>query len=619
MRKQLARREFFRAAAAAGMGLGLTSLLPGYAAMAGGPTLGLSSGRRLHQGVIDLNIGYANLPIGDEIARPTTINGTLPGPLLRFTEGDEAVIRVANSLDEDTSIHWHGILLPPEMDGVPGVSFDGIKPHTTFEYRYRFKQSGTYWYHSHSGVQEQQGVYGPLVIDPLGTDPIEYDREHVIVLSDWTFEDASSVLSKLKKKSNYYNYNKRTVAGLLKGEGGSIQDRLAWSRMRMDATDLADVTGATYTYLLNGTSPEQGWTGLFKAGEKVRLRFINAGSATFFDVRIPGLKMTVVQADGQNVKPVVVDEFRIALAETYDVIVEPEDETAYAIFAESMDRSGYAAGILAPRAGLVPELPQRRKPATRTMADMGMSDHGNMSMSDGGDMIMDGDSTASGSTMENHDGMDHAAMGHGAMGGGTGEGIPETVRAIGEIPATTAHGKGSHGPGNAGVPMMTSNRLSEPGIGLEDAPHRVLVYSDLKKADEMYDERLPSREIELHLTGNMERYMWSFDGKKFSSGMDPIQLRYGERVRLILVNDTMMEHPIHLHGMWLEVENGHGTKIPRKHTINVKPAERVSLLVTADAVGRWAMHCHILYHMEAGMFRVVEVLPPANAEVISER
>lgn len=592
------RRDFLRSALAAGAGLGIQSLLPSYAL--GGPLDAYAGDAINGLRELDLKIGKVDLPIGDKLARPTTINGTLPGPLLRFREGDHAVIRVANGLREDTSIHWHGILLPPEMDGVPGVSFAGIPPDSTFEYRFQLKQSGTYWYHSHSGFQEQQGVYGPLIVDPAGTDPIVYDREFVIILSDWTFDNPHDVLAKLKKQAGYYNYNRRTLSDLVRGEDDDVGSRLAWSRMRMDATDLADVTGTTYSYLINGMPPGANWTGVFKRGEKIRLRFINAGSATFFDVRIPGLKMTVVQSDGQNVVPVDVDEFRIALAETYDVIVEPEADKAYSVFAEAMDRSGYALATLAPREGMTAPIPERRKPARRTMRDMGMAGHEGMNMEMSHDPQPE-DPEAEGNAHSEHAG--HQAM---AM---------TNDSTVGALPVEKMHGRGEHGPGNAGVPMSTSSRLDEPGIGLENQSHRVLLYTDLMKADQMMDDREPSREIELHLTGNMERYMWSFDGKKFSSNMEPIQLTYGERVRLTLINDTMMEHPIHLHGMWMELENGHGKKIPRKHTVNVKPAERMSLLITADAPGRWAMHCHILYHMEAGMFRVVEVSMPDTAEV----
>lgn len=541
---------------------GLDLLLPRFAREPGSRALGGGPGLRRQ---FDLDIGRTVVDLGDQRAAAVTINGTIPGPLLRFTEGETAVMRVTNRLAEDTSIHWHGIILPNAMDGVPGVTFDGIRPGETFEYEFPLHQTGTYWYHSHSGFQEQLGVYGPMVIDPAGSDPIVADREYVVLLSDWTFEDPHRVMGNLKKMGGYYNFQRRTATGFF----GDVADRVQWGRMRMDPTDIADITGATYTYLMNGRPPAASWSGVFRPGERVRLRFINGSAATYFDVRIPGLPMTVVQADGQDVEPVTVDEFRIAIAETFDVIVQPPAEQAYAVFAETMDRSGFAAGSLVPRAGMVATMPAPRRRPIRTMSDMGMNMAG---------MAMPGMDMA---------GMDHA--GH-DMGGS------------GEVP----HGPDRHGVGNAAVPEVTRRRLDDPGIGLEDAGHRVLVYSDLRSATPWHDTRPPGREIELHLTGNMERYMWSFDGQKFSQSPDPIPFVMGERLRVTLVNDTMMEHPIHMHGMWMLLETGNDAFDPRKHTVNVKPAERLSFLVTVDAPGRWALHCHILYHMEAGMFRIIE-------------
>jgi len=534
---------------------GWERLLPGFARAEGG-LLAPASPRR----IVDLAIARTPLSIEGRPASAVTINGSMPGPLLRFKEGESAVLRVSNGLEEDTSIHWHGIILPNAMDGVPGVTFDGIRAGETFTYEYPVRQSGTYWYHSHSGFQEQLGVYGPMILDPAEPDPFGYDREYVVLLSDWTFEDPHDVMGHLKKMGGYYNYQRRTAGGFF----GSTADRLQWGRMRMDPSDLADVTGATYTYLMNGMPPSGNWSGLFRPGERVRLRFINAGAATYFDIRIPGLPMTVVQADGQNVQPVTVDEFRIAIAETYDVIVQPSQDQAYTIFAETMDRSGYASGTLAPRMGMAAALPARRPRPLRSMGDMGM----------------------------NMAGMDMAGMDHAGHDMGAADGVP--------------HGPDRHGVGNAAVPEQTRVRLSDPGIGLEDAAHRVLVYSDLRSVAPWYDTRPPGRELELHLTGNMERYMWSFDGKKFSQAPDPIPFVMGERLRVTLVNDTMMEHPIHMHGMWMLLETGADALDPRKHTVNVKPAERLSFLVTVDAPGKWALHCHILYHMEAGMFRVIE-------------
>ena len=571
----MTRRDLLRTTAAAGALGALQGLLPAWARSAAGvPVAAHLDGP---PGEYDLVIDRTPILIDGRRSSAVTVNGSVPAPLLRFREGMTVTLRVRNGLDEPTSIHWHGILLPFEMDGVPGVAFPGIPPGETFVYRYPLIQTGTYWYHSHTGLQEQLGHYGPLIVDPAGADPVEYDREHVIVLSDWTFENPYSVLARLKKYSEYSNYQRPTVGDFVRdasqdGLGAALSERLMWGRMRMTPTDIADVTGHLYTYLMNGQGPQSGWTGLFAPGERVRLRLINAASMSYFNVRIPGLQMTVVQADGQNVTPVTVDELQIAAAETFDVIVEPRMERAYTVFAESMDRSGYARGTLAPREGMTADVPAPRDPPRRTMLDMGMAMGGTS-------MPMQGD--------REKDGM--AAM--------TPAG-----------PVVARHGPDHHGPGNSGVAEMQRNRLGEPGTGLRGVGHRVLVYTDLR-ALEAYGQRPPDREIELHVTGNMERYMWSFDGLKFSEVSGPIPFRHGERIRLTLVNDTMMEHPIHLHGMWMELENGHGEHRPRKHTVNIKPAERLSVLVNADAPGRWAFHCHLLYHMETGMFRVVEVSP----------
>lgn len=518
------------------------------------------------------------------------INGSLPGPLLRLREGETVTIRVANEMDETASIHWHGVVVPYDMDGVPGVSFPGIAPRETFIYRFTLRQSGTYWYHSHSGNQEQSGVYGPLVIDPVEADPVTFDREHVVMLSDWTFEDPKQVLAKLKKLASYYNFKQRTVADFFRdvssdGWGATLSDRLMWGRMRMDPTDIADVTGYTYTYLINGRSPELNWTALFQAGERVRLRFINAAAMTHFDVRIPGLEMTLVQADGQNVHPVAVEEFRIAPAETYDMIVQPPREEAYTIFAETMDRSGYAAASLAPRAGMRAPIPPRRQRPLRTVADMGMASE-SMGAETGG--LPDADKGKAPSMP----GMD--------MPGEAQSGVPRVA-----VPAM--HGPDHHGPGNSMVAMMPVSRLGEPGTGLAGTDRRVLVYTDLRGLTPAEDQREPEREIELHLTGNMERQMWSIDGKKYSEAREPIPFRYGERLRVTLVNDTMMDHPMHLHGMWMVLDNGAGAHMPYKHTINVKPGEKLSFIVTPDEHGPFAFHCHLFFHMELGMFRVVSV------------
>ena len=626
----ITRRQLLRSTASAAALLALQGLRPAWARSPQGlPSAGAASAGLRE---FDLTIGETPIQVDGRQGLAVTVNGSMPAPLLRFREGDTVTLRVHNTLDESTSIHWHGILLPFEMDGVPGVTFPGIPPGETFVYRYPVTQSGTYWYHSHTGLQEQLGHHGPLIIDPRGSDPVAYDREHVIVLADWMFESPYVVLARLKKQSDYSNYRRPTVGDFFRdvsrnGFGATVEDRLMWGRMRMAPTDIADVTGHLYTYLMNGQGPEDGWTGLFTPGERVRLRFINAAALSYFNLRIPGLPMTVVQADGQHVEPVTVDELQIAVAETFDVIVTPTEGRAYTIMAESMDRSGLARGTLAPREGMIADVPDLREPPRRTMVDMGMEMDG-MDMSTTGapdamgGMEMPG-MDMPGMTMPSADGADvHAGHEMPAMaseatvpGGQMDMNMPMSGAAAGGMdgmaaagPVVARHGPDHHGPGNIGVASVQRNRLGEPGTGLAGVGHRVLVYTDLK-ALEPYNQRPPDREIELHVTGNMERYMWSFDGRKFSEVTGPIPFSHGERIRLTLVNDTMMEHPIHLHGMWMELENGHGEYLPRKHTISVKPAERLSVLINADAPGRWAFHCHFLYHMDMGMFRVVEVSP----------
>ena len=592
--KLITRRRFLHYAGTFSIMAGFAGIAPAYALQ----QTGIQAGNR-QETIPDINllIRWDRIDVGGREGRAITLNGSIPGPIVRLKEGKDAVIHVTNELDEDTSIHWHGILLPAEMDGVPGVSFPGIKPGQTFTYRYPVKQSGTYWYHSHSGVQEQSGHYGPLIIDPAEPEPFEYDREYVVMLSDWTFEDPKKVFLKLKKMSDYYNFQRRTVGDFFsdiseKGFGPTMSDRLAWGRMRMSPTDIADVTGYTYTYLMNGLSPSANWTGLFKPGERIRLRFINGSAMSYFNIRIPGLKLSVIQSDGQNIKPVEVEEFQIAVAETYDVIVNPGQDSAYTIFAESMDRSGYALGTLATQPGMAAPIPALRERPLRTMTDMGMPME---KMDNMKGMEMNNNDAESSQNSHHH---------HGSMNMEAGE-------------IVARHGPDHHGPGNTSIAMVERNRLGEPGTGLEDVGHRVLVYTDLKSLDTKYTKRKPDREIELHLTGNMEHYMWSFDGKKFSEVKGPIPFKYGERVRLTMVNDTMMEHPIHLHGMWMVLDNGNGAHNPRKHTISVKPAERLSVEIDADAPGNWAFHCHLLYHMEAGMFRVVNV--SADNETITRK
>lgn len=519
----------------------------------------------------------------------TTVNGSLPGPILRWKEGTTVNLRVANRLRVPTSIHWHGIILPFQEDGVPGISFDGIAPGETFLYQFQVRQSGTFWYHSHSGFQEQTGLYGPLVIEPAGPDRHPTDRDYVVMLNDWTDENPERIFAKLKKQSDYYNFAQPTVPDFFrdvreKGLSQALAMRKMWNEMRMNPTDFADVSGYTYTYLMNGAAPAANWTGIFKPGEKIRLRFINGSAQTIFDVRIPGLKMTVISADGQDVEPVSVDEFRISVAETYDVIVEPQDERAYTLFAQSIDRTGYARGTLAPRAGMEADVPKPDPIQWLAMQDMM------------GAMAMGGSAHGAAQDMSGMSGMHGmAGMDHSAMPG------------IAPAAPTVHHARTEYH--NPGVDMhvdMPRTNLDDPGIGLRDNGRRVLTYADLHTIGGPIDAREPSREIELHLTGNMERFIWSFDGIKFSDAK-PVHFNSGERLRIVLVNDTMMNHPIHLHGMWSELENPEGQFQARKHTINVQPAQRITYAVSADNPGRWAYHCHLLYHMEAGMFREVVV------------
>ena len=587
MQSKTTRRSFVKGLAATGLlgGLGMWRA-PVWAVTSPGQPNVLSGTD------FDLYIGELPVNITGTARTAMAINGSIPGPILRWREGDTVTLRVRNRLQQDTSIHWHGIILPANMDGVPGLSFHGIAPDGMYEYRFKVQQNGTYWYHSHSGFQEQVGVYGALVIDAKEPEPFSYDRDYVVMLSDWTDEDPARVLSKLKKQSDYYNYHKRTVGDFVNdvsemGWSAAVADRKMWAEMKMSPTDLADVSGYTYTYLMNGQAPDGNWTGVFKPGEKIRLRFINGSAMTYFDVRIPGLKMTVVAADGQHVKPVAVDEFRIAVAETYDVIVEPERKQAYTIFAQSMDRTGYSRGTLAVREGLQAPVPAVDPRPIISMSDMGM-DHGDMAGMDHGSMAgMDHGSMA---------GMDHgnmAGMDHGDMAGTS-------------APMQSHPDSESDNPLVDMQTMTPTPKLDDPGIGLRDNGRRVLTYADLRSTFPDPDGRAPGRTIELHLTGHMEKFAWSFDGIKFSDA-EPLRLKYGERLRITLVNDTMMTHPIHLHGMWSDLEDENGNFMVRKHTIDMPPGSKRSYRVTADALGRWAYHCHLLFHMEMGMFREVRV------------
>jgi len=538
-----------------------------------------------------------------------TVNGSVPAPTLRWKEGDTVTLRVANTLTEDASIHWHGVMLPANMDGVPGLSFHGIHPGETYAYRFSVRQAGTYWYHSHSGFQEQQGLYGPLIIEPREPEPFAYDREHVVMLTDWTDESPERVFAKLKKQSDYYNFHQRTVGDFFRdvrtqGLKGALADRKMWGEMRMSPTDLADVSGHTYTYLMNGTAPAGNWTALFKPGERVRLRFINGSAMSYFDVRIPGLKMTVVAADGQYVHPVTVDEFRIATAETFDVVVEPSGQDAFTIFAQSNDRTGYAAGTLAVQQGLRAPVPDLDPRVMLTMSDMG---HGGMSRDMAG---MTPEKAADPHTGHEAGTQPQAADPHAGhqMPAQPPPPDPHAGHTMSAVGRTTLHHPASER-GNPLVDMQAispTSRLDDPGIGLRENGRRVLTYADLKSTFADPDGREPGRTIELHLTGHMERFAWSFDGIRFADA-EPLRLTYGERLRIVLVNDTMMAHPIHLHGMWSDVENDEGQFHVRKHTVDMPPGTRRSYRVTADALGRWAYHCHLLFHMEAGMFREVRV------------
>lgn len=538
-------------------------------------------------GVYDLTIGEGELKLSDGARKALTVNGRTPAPELRFKEGEDVELRVTNTLDRDTSLHWHGLILPYTQDGVPGISFPGIKPGETFTYRFTVKQSGTYWYHAHSDFQEIEGLYGPLVIEPKSREPYRYDREYTLLLADWHDTKPETVFANLKKQSDYYNHNQRTLGDFIadssaNGFLATLRDRLSWGGMRMTPTDIADIAG--FRFLVNGQDSEQNWTGRFKPGQRVRLRLINGSGMSYFDLRIPGLKMTVVQADGNDVQPVTVDELRIAVAETYDVIVQPQEDRAYTFFAEAMDRSGYARATLTPREGLVAEVPVLRERPLLTMADMGMShggmDHGSMAMghSEGSDMAGMDHSKMAGMDHSQMAGMDHSTMGAAAP-------------------------KSDYAPGSGLTPQP-----AEPG-------NRLLVYADLKAMRPYADYRAPDRTIEFRLTGNMERYFWSIDGKKYSEA-EPIRLTYGERVRIRFVNDTMMTHPMHLHGMWMQLDKGNGRFNPLKHVVSVAPGGTLDVDVPADALGEWAFHCHLIYHMAAGMMRKVIVEPaPASASL----
>ena len=660
---ELPRRQFLRAAALGGAGASLAAAMPAWAQQL---SQGLARPLPTVSGTdIALTIGKVAVRVDGKVSRAVGVNGTVPAPLVRLKEGQKVRLRVTNTLDEDSSIHWHGLLVPFAMDGVPGISFPGILPRSTFDYEFEVAQSGTYWYHSHSAYQEQDGLYGPIIIDPAGADPVAYDREHVLVLADHSPMSGATIYKKLKQMGGgYFNMQRLTLSGLLAGRDLTASERREWAKMRMDPADISDVTGSTYDFTINGFGPFDNWTGLFRPGERVRLRIINAAAQTNFNVRIPNLAMTVVQADGQNVRPVTVDEFQIGVAETYDVIVTPGDR-AYSFVSEAIDRSGLGRATLAPREGMSAPVPPLRPRPILTMKDMGM-DMGGMGGMPGMDMpnapnpsVVRGVdpsaeqnasrnlwkltgwtgpattvavATAAATGMAGMAGMDHSAMGaapapppapavdHAAMG----HGMPaEAASAPGSM-AGMDHGSGGmahsmrdfrnapqvdDNPGVQTISPMPMDRTGEPPVGLEGLGHKVLVYRDLVALQRNPDVRAPSRSLDIHLTGNMERYMWSFDGVKMSEPAEPIPFRLNERVRVTLINDTMMPHPIHLHGHFFELVTGHGAYGPRKHTVNVPPGGKMTFDVTADAAGDWAFHCHNLYHMTAGMMRVVTVRP----------
>ncbi len=601
---QLSRRRFVRGLAAGGVLAGLSAVT--WAGVSGSASSHSGKPTELSGTAIDLVIAETPVNFTGTTRTAITINGLLPGPTLRLREGDTVTIRVTNKLKESTSIHWHGIILPFQMDGVPGISFPGIAPGETFTYRFTLEQSGTYWYHSHSGMQELMGMYGALIIEPREADIIRADRDHVMLLTDWIDSDPMRAFEKLKAQGDIYNLNRATAGDFLRdasksGMSEAINKRKMWNQMRMSSSDLADLSSSVLTYLTNGTTPEGNWTGLFNPGERVRLRFINGAGNTFYDVRIPGLKLTVVQTDGVNIEPVTVDEFRFGPGQTYDVLVQPKDD-AYTVFAQTMDRTGYARGTLATRRGLSAPVPDLDALQLLTMADM-MGSMGQGEMAGMAGMAgMDHSKMSGMSTMSmpmtgmNHGGM---AMDHRAHTAASGNPLAKPSQ-------TVRHAKTEYGASTDMRVDMPRTNLDDPGIGLRQNGRRVLTLSDLHTIGGPLDPRGAEREIELHLTGNMDRYTWSLDGLEFGKSR-PVHFRYGERVRMILQNDTMMTHPMHLHGMWSELETAEGQFQARLHTIPIQPAQRISFLVTADALGRWAWHCHLMFHMDAGMFREVVV------------
>lgn len=599
------RRRFVTGAVAGTVALSLPGIAPAATRLQRGPD-GFHRIPELAGGDHVLDIGALPVDFTGRTAIANAVNGSVPAPTLRWREGDTVTLRVANHLAEDTSLHWHGILLPSNMDGVPGLSFHGIAPGDAYLYRFTLRQSGTYWYHAHSSLQEAKGVYGAIVVEPRDADPVAADRDHVLLLSDWSDDDPHAILRTLRIDGHYYNRAQRTLGDFARdarrdGLRATVSDRAAWGRMRMTPTDIADVSG--YTFLCNGATPDDNWTVPFRAGERVRLRLVNGSAMTFFDVRVPGLRMTVVAADGQPVHPVTVDELRIGVAETIDVIVQPREDHPYTVFCQAMDRSGYARATLSPRPGLQAPVPELDPRPLLTMADMG---HGA------------GHSVHSGHAQQADDPHAGHAMPRGAHAMPAAD--PHEAHRMASMESHAAHAPSSADDpyairhpeserGNPGVDMQAdapSRAMDDPGPGLRGNGRRVLTHADLRSTFADPDPREPGRTLQLHLTGNMERYTWGFDGIPFSKA-GPIRLNHGERMRIVLVNDTMMEHPVHLHGLWSDVEDAGGAFLCRRHTVSVPPGHVRSYRVTADAIGRWAYHCHMLLHMELGMFREVRV------------
>ncbi|MDO9501415.1 copper resistance system multicopper oxidase [Falsiroseomonas sp.] len=595
MTSPLSRRDSLKLAAAAGMA-GVVTAFPGRQSFA-----------NAHR-VQDLAVEATRITVDGAQTNALTIGGTVPGPLLHWREGEEVVIRVTNRLSEPTSIHWHGLLLAGVMDGAPGFNgYEAIQPGQTYTYRFQLRQAGTYWYHSHSAAQEQAGMYGAIVIEPARPEPVRVTRDYVVMLSDHSSEAPDAIFRNLRNREGYYNRGQRTLVDFMRdvrrdGWSATMAERMSWGEMRMDPTDLADVTG--YQFLVNGRGPQDNKTFLFTTGERVRLRFINGSAMSIYDVAIPDLRMTVISADGLPVIPVPVDEFRIGVGETYDVVVNPTEARAFTIMSEPLDRSGYARATLAPRQGMEAPIPPRRPRTVLTMADMGMA-HGGMAMGSGAMAGMDHSAMAMGGAAAGGSAM--AGMNHGGMpmgGSGTGTAAP--------APAAANPHAGHAMPGAAAM-ADPNNPLGWEQAGTPEGK-RALRYADLRSTQARPNAPQPSRDIVLRLTGQMGRYSWSLNDRRF--GMEEaIRVRQGDRVRIRFLNETMMAHPMHLHGMFMEMENGAGDRLPYKHVVLVRPGAEASVLLTADEVGDWPLHCHLLFHMEAGMMTrfIVEPARVASA------